>query len=331
MFLLKANNNVCIITNMKLKWILHIFLENLASYFKEECTLQKIIPHLWFDKEADEASKFYMSLFEDSKLKDKTILNSTPSGTVEMITIELAGQEFMLLSAGPYFKFTPAISFVIACNTADEVTKLWEKMIDGGEALMPLSTYPFSEKYGWLVDKYGLSWQIMHIGDGDIKQKITPSLLFVGEQYGNTEEAITFYTSVFHDSHIDHIHKYGEGAEPDKPGAVMHGAYTLENLDFIAMESAHEHHFSFNEAISFLVNCDTQEEIDYYWEKLSAVPEAEQCGWLKDKFGISWQINPSIMNEMMSKNEPEKLAKVTEAFLKMKKFDIAELVKAYES
>ena len=190
--------------------------------------MQKIIPHLWFDKEADEASKFYMSLFEDSKLKDKTILNSTPSGTVEMITIELAGQEFMLLSAGPYFKFTPAISFVIACNTADEVNRLWEKMIDGGEALMPLSAYPFSEKYGWLADRYGLSWQIMHIGDVDIKQKITPSLMFVGEQCGNAEEAIRFYTSVFHNSHIGNILKYGEDAAPDKPGTIMQAALHLK-------------------------------------------------------------------------------------------------------
>ena len=127
--------------------------------------MQKIIPHLWFDQEAGEASKFYMSLFEDSKLLDKTILQSTPSGTVDMYTIELAGQKFMLLSAGPYFKFTPAISFVIACNTIEEVDRLWEKLIDGGSALMPLSEYPFSKKYGWVTDKYGLSWQVMHIGD----------------------------------------------------------------------------------------------------------------------------------------------------------------------
>ncbi|WP_428910828.1 VOC family protein [Niallia sp. Krafla_26] len=293
--------------------------------------MQKIIPHLWFDQEADEASQFYMSLFEDSKLRDKTVLHSTPSGTVELITIELAGQEFMLLSAGPYFKFTPAVSFVIACNTVDEVDRLWEQLIDGGVALMPLSEYPFSEKYGWLNDRYGLSWQIMYMGDVEIKQKITPALLFVGEQCGKAEEAINHYTSVFQHSTIGNIIKYGENAAPDKPGTIMQGAFTLENLNFTAMDSAHEHPFTFNEAISFLVNCDTQEEIDYYWEKLSAFPEAEQCGWLKDKFGLSWQINPSIMNKIMEEKDPEKLAKVTEAFLKMKKFNIAELVKAYES
>ncbi len=88
--------------------------------------------------------------------------------------------------------------------------------------------------------------------------------------------------------------------------------------------------FKFNESISFMVHCDTQEEIDYYWEKLSADPRAEQCGWLEDKYGLSWQIVPTIMDEMMRDSDPKKLARVTEAFLKMKKFDIAKLKQAYE-
>ena len=154
--------------------------------------MQKIVPHLWFDKEADEASKFYLSLFEGSRIVDQTALNDTPSGTVDMITIELAGQTFMLLSAGPYFKFTPAVSFLIACNTITEVEMLWDKLIAGGEALMPLDDYPHSEKYGWVMDKYGLSWQVMYMGDTIIKQKFTPTLMFVGGQCGKAEEAIRF-------------------------------------------------------------------------------------------------------------------------------------------
>ncbi|HYE09256.1 MAG TPA: VOC family protein [Patescibacteria group bacterium] len=292
--------------------------------------MQKIIPHLWFDKEADEASKFYVSLFENSKLKDKTILNDTPSGTVDMITVELAGQEFMLLSAGPYFKFTPAVSFLIACSTVAEVETLWGKLIQDGQALMPLDSYPFSEKYGWVIDKYGLSWQVMHMGDFEMKQKITPTLMFVGDQCGNAEEAIRFYTSTFNDSKIGDIVRYGEDAAPNKPETIEHVTFTLESQSFSAMDSAYDHDFTFNEAISFVVNCDTQEEIDYYWGRLSAVPEAEQCGWLKDKYGLSWQIIPTIMNAMMKNKDPRKLAQVTEAFLKMKKFDIAELMKAYE-
>lgn len=292
--------------------------------------MQKIIPHLWFDKEAEEAAEFYMSLFEGSKLKDKTILSGTPSGTVDMLTIELAGQTFMLLSAGPYFRFTPAVSFLIACNTVAEVEALWEKFIEKGEALMPLDAYPFSERYGWISDRYGLSWQVMYMGDFEIKQKITPTIMFVGDQCGNAEEAIRFYASIFKHSEIGGMLRYDENAAPNKPGTIQHAEFTLENQGFAAMDSAYDHRFTFNEAISFIVDCDTQEEIDYYWDRLSAVPEAEQCGWLKDKYGLSWQITHRIMNEMMQDKNPQKLAQVTEAFLKMKKFDIAELIMAYE-
>lgn len=293
--------------------------------------MQKIVPHLWFDKEAEEAAQFYMSVFEDSKLIDRTILNNTPSGTADMLTIELAGQEFILLSAGPYFKFTPAISFIIACSSVGEVEKFYEKLIGGGMELMPLDTYPFSEKYSWLLDKYGLSWQIMYTGDSNIRQKITPSFLFVGDQCGKTEEAVKLYTSIFKDSRIGGIQRYGEDAAPDKPDTIRNMSFTLENQDFTAMDSAYNHKFTFTEAISFVVSCDTQEEIDYYWDKLTHDPDAEQCGWLKDRFGISWQIVPVVMKEMMKDKNSESIGKVTEAFLKMKKFDIAELIKAYKA
>ncbi len=291
--------------------------------------MQKIIPHLWFDTEAQEASEFYMSLFEDSKQVDRTTLNNTPSGTVDMITIELAGQEFMLLSAGPYFRFTPAISFLIACSTIEEVEMLWSKFIKEGQALMPLDSYPFSKKYGWVVDKYGLSWQVMHVED-ERKQKITPTIMYVGDQCNRAEEAVQFYTKIFHDSRINSLLRYGENAAPNLPESIKHISFILEDQEFAAMDSAYEHDFTFNEAISFIVNCDTQEEIDYYWDKLSAVPEAEQCGWIKDKYGVSWQITPTIMNEMMKNKDPNKLAQVTEAFLQMKKFDVAEMIRAYE-
>lgn len=292
--------------------------------------MQKIVPHLWFDKEADEASKFYMSLFEGSKLMDRIMLHDTPSGTVEVLTIELAGQEFILMSAGPYFKFTPAISFVIACSSIAEVDMLWEKLIDKGNALMPLDSYPFSERYGWVMDQYGLSWQVMYQGDRELTQKITPTLMFVGGQCGNAEEAIRFYTSVFHNSEVGYILRYETDCEPDQPGTVQHMEFTLANLEFWAMDSAYEHGFTFNEAISFVVNCETQEEIDYYWEKLSAVKEAEQCGWLKDKYGFSWQIVPSNMNDYMRSQNPEQRERVTKEMLQMKKIEIADLKKAYQ-
>ena len=196
---------------------------------------------------------------------------------------------------------------------------------------MELAEYSFSEKYGWVQDKYGLSWQVMFMGDRKIKQRIITTLMFVGKQYGKAEDAINFYASVFASARVGDILRYSKGEEPDKVGTVKHGAFTLEGQEFAAMDSAREHNFAFNEAISFIVHCETQKEIDYYWGKLSADPKAEQCGWLKDKYGLSWQIVPNLMDEMLKDNDKKKLAQVTEAFLQMKKFDIEELKKAYES
>ena len=151
---------------------------------------QKIVPHLWFDKEAKEAANFYCSVFPDSRITNITTLHDTPSGDCDIVTFRLVGQQFKAISAGPLFKF--------------------------------------------------------------------------------------------------------------------------------------------NESISFMVYCDTQEETDYYWEKLSAVPEAEQCGWLKDRYGLSWQIVPTVMDKMMQDHDPERLTRVTQAVLKMKKFDFAALQRAYD-
>jgi len=291
--------------------------------------MQKIVPHLWYDKEAVEAATFYTSLFDESKIGKITKIYDTPSGTAETVTMKLAGQDFMAISAGPFFTFTPAISLRVDCNSQKEVLFLWEKLSEGGSVLMPLAAYPFSTSYGWTQDKYGLSWQIMYVGDKEIKQKITPTLMFTGKKSGKAEEAIYFYVSVFNDAEVEGMDYYGQKEEPNDPGTVRHAAFQLEGQAFAAMDSAYMHEFTFNEAISFIVNCENQEEIDYFWETLSFVPEAEQCGWLKDKYGVSWQIVPDIMEEMLQTEDAEKLKRVTEAFLKMKKFDIASLKKAY--
>lgn len=292
--------------------------------------MQKITPHLWFDKEAKEAAELYTSLFPDSKVTNITTLHNTPSGDADIVSFELFGQSFMAISAGPLFKFNPSISFHVKCKKEEEVDTIWEKLSKGGQVLMELGKYPWSEKYGWLQDKYGLSWQVIFVGGSEIKQRITPILMFVGNVVGQGEEAVNFYTSVFHNAKVANIVRYGKGEEPDKEGTIKYAHFTLEGQEFGAMDSAHEHKFAFNEAISLIVSCDTQEEIDYYWKKLSSVPEAEQCGWLKDKFGVSWQIVPTAMDEMMKNGTKDQIARVTESFLKMKKFDIVALKRAFE-
>lgn len=290
--------------------------------------MKKIAPHLWFDKEAVEAAEFYASTFPDSRITNVTTLYDTPSGDCDVVSFELLRQPFMAISAGPLFQFNPSVSFLVSCDSKDEVDRLWAKLSEGGAALMPLDSYPFSEHYGWTADKYGLSWQIMYTEDGN-EPRITPTLMFVGDVCGKAEEALNFYTSVFRHSEVGPILRYGAGEEPDQEGTIKHAAFMLEGQGFAAMDSAYDHDFAFNEAISLIVNCDTQADIDHYWDNLSAVPEAEQCGWLKDRYGLSWQIVPSGMEEMMRNGSKEQVASVTEAFLKMKKFEIAELEKAY--
>ncbi|HMQ54821.1 MAG TPA: VOC family protein [Anaerolineae bacterium] len=298
---------------------------------------QKIVPHLWFDKEAKEAAEFYCSVFPDAKVTSITTLHDTPSGEVDTVSFELWGQNFMAISAGPLFKFNPSVSFFVNFdpsreeNASEKLDALWEKLSEGGTALMPLDQYPFSQRYGWIQDKYGVSWQLILTNpEGDPRPPIVPSLLFVGDVCGQAEAAINFYVSVFKNSKLGHLARYPKGMEPDQEGTLMFADFMLENQWFAAMDSAHEHHFSFNEAISFMVSCETQAEIDHYWQKLSAVPEAEQCGWLKDKFGVSWQIVPTAMAEMMSRGTPEQIGRVTEVFLQMKKFDLDRLKQAYE-
>lgn len=299
--------------------------------------MQKIIPHLWFDTQAKEAAEFYTTLFPDSEITSVSTLKDTPSGDTDVVLFKLWGFEFQSISAGPLFKFNPSISFMVNFDPAQDpeaesrIDQVWGKLIDGGKALMPIDNYGFSPRYGWVEDKYGVTWQlILTDPDGEPRPFIMPSFLFVGEKAGKAEEATDFYLSVFKNSKRGMISRYSAGMEPNKEGTVMFTDFHLEGQWFTAGDSALMHDFDFNEAISIIVKCEDQNEIDSYWERLSAVPEAEQCGWLKDKYGVSWQIVPKEMDEMMAKGTPEQIQRVTEAFLKMKKFDVAELRKAYE-
>ncbi len=300
---------------------------------------QKIVPCLWFDRDGEEAAHFYLSAFRNSKVGNVTRytkagfdVHQMPEGTVMTTEFEIEGMRFIALNGGPQFKFNPSISFLVACNSKEEVDTLWSKLSQsGGPALMDLGSYPMSERYGWLQDKYGLSWQVMLVKDRVIKQKVVPTLMFTEGQSGKAEEAVNLYTKVFNNSAIDHIAPYSKGQEPDKEGTVLHAGFTIEGQDFAAMDSARVHGFTFNEAISLMVLCQTQEEIDHFWGKLTADGGQESvCGWLKDRFGVSWQVAPTILNEMLRDNDMEKVARVTNAFLRMKKFEISELRKAYE-
>jgi predicted 3-demethylubiquinone-9 3-methyltransferase (glyoxalase superfamily) len=297
--------------------------------------MQKIIPHLWFDSQAEEAADYYISIFSNSKKlnidyhnKASAEVSGQPVGSVMGVEYEIEGFRLYNIKGGPYFHITPAVSLFINYRSEAEVDQLWGRLSEGGKVLIPLDKYPFSDKYGWVEDKYGMSWQLMLCSE--CEQKVIPSLMYVGENSGRAEEAINFYTSVFEDSKIGDISRYGAGMEPNREEDINYAAFTLSGQKFVAMDSALDHQFNFTEGLSLLVNLSSQEEIDYYWDKLSAVPEAEQCGWLKDKFGVSWQIVPEMLNKYLRDPDSEKAERVMEALLKMKKINIAELEAAYE-
>lgn len=294
-------------------------------------TKQKITYCLWLVKQVEEAVNFYTTVFPEAK---STCIDPNPvdtpsgkAGTVLTASFDLAGQSFLLLNGGTQFKLNPSVSFMINCDTAEEVETCWNKLSDGGKALMPLDKYPFSDKYGWIEDKYGVSWQLI-LPQSKAPQKVVPVLMFVNEVYGKAEEAISYYTSLFNQAKKGTVILYPPGMEPDKEGTVMFADFTLENEWFAAMDSVHAHPFQFNQAISFMVNCDTQEEIDHYWNKLTQDGKAVQCGWLNDKYGIAWQIVPTILSELMQSKEKGKSKRVMEALMKMVKLDIAALAEA---
>jgi predicted 3-demethylubiquinone-9 3-methyltransferase (glyoxalase superfamily) len=275
-----------------------------------------IYPCLWFDGNAIGAATFYCSVFRDSAIT---------ADTEYVATFESAGKKFMCLNGGAEFTFNASVSFFVVCETEAESDQVWKSLLDGGSVLMAYDTYAWSKKYGWLQDKYGVNWQISWGDIQEVGQKFSPCLLFTGKQHGRAEQAVHFYTSVFEDSGVTGMLRY-TGDDKEVEGTVKHSQFTLRKHVFMAMDSSLMHDIGFNESISFVVECETQGEIDYFWNKLTDGGEESQCGWLKDKFGVSWQIVPSILGRLMS--DPERSGRVTQAFLQMKKFDIEKLVNA---
>ncbi len=299
--------------------------------------MQKIIPHLWFDTQAKEAADFYVEAFgKGSKITYTSVIKDTPSGDCNVVAFELADYSFLSIGAGPLFKINPSISFMVNFDPSIDkdarknLDALWAKLSAGGKPLMPIDKYPFSDRYGWIQDKFGVNWQlILTKPEGEPRPFIIPSIMFTGDITGKAGEAIDFYVSVFKNSKRGMTAEYPPGAAPEKAAKIMFAEFMLEGQWFTAMDSGHMHKFGFNEGISLLVQCKTQEEIDYYWNKLSAVPQAEQCGWMKDKYGLSWQISAVEMDEMLQSDE-KSIARVMHVFQEMKKVDLAKLRKAYK-
>lgn len=296
---------------------------------------QKIIPCLWYDKEAEEAVKFYTSIFNGKYQEDpprydelSSEVSGMPKGTVLTIEFELEGQKFLAMNGGPMFNFSPAVSFFVGCETEEELNQKWNKLSEGGKVLMPLDTYPFNKLYGWVEDKYGLSWQLSL---EKREQKITPHFLFAGNQHGRSEAAMHYYTALFESSAVLSIDYYDEQDTPkgEVKGTVKLAVFSLIEQEFMITDSHLNHKFDITPAISFIVNCNSQQEIDQHWENLSEGGEKQMCGWVLDQYGISWQVVPEKLSEMMKSEDKEAVKRLEKELYEMKKIELEQLEKAF--
>ena len=294
-----------------------------------------ITPNLWFDKNAEEAVNFYTSLFPDSKIgstsrfgKEGFEHHHMPEGTVMTMSFELSGQKFLALNGGPVFKFNESVSFFVYCKSDSEIENLYTKLSEDGNVNLPLDKYDWSEKYAWVKDKFGVSWQL-DIDKINSPQKIVPSLLFVNNKFLKVKEAVNHYLNIFPDSK-----KIFEVPNPKIENipiqTLAFAQISLSGNLFNTISGQGEHNFDFNEAVSFIINCDSQEEVDYFWNKLTDEGEESMCGWLKDKFGVSWQVIPTEMFKYIGGSDKVKSSRAMNAMFQMKKLDLDILKKAYD-
>ncbi|KUY17576.1 hypothetical protein BAZ12_01515 [Elizabethkingia miricola] len=280
-----------------------------------------IFPCLWCNGDAKESAEFYCQVFGGKITVDTPVV----------INIELFGQKLMLLNAGPQFEKNPSISFLINCASEENVQHYWDLLSEGGMALMELDSYPWSKKYGWIKDKYGTNWQL-YFGEMQ-EQRLVPTLMFMHQNNGKAMEAMEFYTSTFPNSKIEGVLKYKDGGENgENPENVQHAQFIINNYMLSCMDSSFDHKFDFNEGISLVMMTNDQKETDHLWNTLIFGGGRESmCGWLKDRYGVSWQIVPKRLIELMNDTDPAKSQKVVQAMLKMQKIIIADLEAAYNS
>jgi predicted 3-demethylubiquinone-9 3-methyltransferase (glyoxalase superfamily) len=272
---------------------------------------------LWFEKEAMEATDFYFSVFGEAQMIHKNDFVST---------FEIKGSKMMAINGGPHYKKTPAVSYFVYCGGDTEIERIYKLLIDGGKILMPLGNYAWSGKYAFVEDKFGTAWQL-DIDDVNNSQKIVPCLLFVNEKNIHAGEAMDYYTQLVSKSTILFKSYYGPGQGMPED-VVLFGQFKLHNVIFNAMSSTINHDYDFTPGNSVVIECGTQDEIDYYWEKLGEGGQYSRCGWLTDKYGLSWQIIPDFLGEATS--DPKTATGVIQAFMGMTKLEIEPLKAAME-
>jgi predicted 3-demethylubiquinone-9 3-methyltransferase (glyoxalase superfamily) len=298
--------------------------------------MQRIVPHLWYDGAAEAAAARYAALIPNSRTGAVTRygeagreIHGQPAGAVMTVEVELGGTHMVALNGGPLFRFTPAISFFVTLPGRAEVDRVWEGLAEGGETLMPLGEYPWAPRYGWLADRWGLTWQIALGDPAESGRMVAPYLTFAGPAAGRAEAAMEAWTALLPGSSVAGVLRHDGAEGPDRAGTVMHAMFALAGETFMIGDQAGPHDWGLTEAVSLAIMAEDQAEVDRLWAALSAVPQAEACGWLKDRFGVSWQVAPRGAAEMLADPDRARADRVMRAFLAMKKPDVAALRAAY--
>lgn len=261
---------------------------------------QVITPAIWCDGTADEAAQFYADVFRDASIAEQAPGFAT--------TVSIHGFKLSLINGGNQYAPNPSISCILNFDPllfgGEEqarayLDELYKRLSTGG-VLMELGEYPFSPRYAWVRDRFGMTWQLMLTDpDGDPRPFVIPSFMFGGTNHANAEEATDAWIALFDNSRRGVLYRYGEGGPLDA-GTVMFTDFTLRGTWMAATDSGTFHDFTFTPGVSMIVSCRDQEEIDRYWAGLSAVPEAERCGWCVDRWGVSWQVVPHNIAELMA-------------------------------
>lgn len=278
--------------------------------------MRTLTPNIWFAGDAEDAAALYSRVLPATRVgptdryptEGLLPFQEPLAGTVLTTRLEGPGCDLVLINAGPEFRPTPASSFTVTFGAADDADAVAaldtaaEALADGGRVLMPLQQYPFSDRYTWVEDRYGVSWQLtVAFPDAPDEPSIVPTLLFGGPAQDRAAEAITEWTALLPGSEIVRTVPYDEATGPAAAGAVMFGEVRLADQRVYVMDAGSAQDTSFTPAVSYQLACPDQAEIDRLWAALSTVPEAEQCGWCVDRFGVSWQIVPANMDELMAR------------------------------
>ncbi len=296
-------------------------------------TSQQLVPCLWFDDQAEQAAAFYLRTFPGGRLLGISRYPESfdnpggrPRGSVLTVEFEVAGRRFTALDGGPAFSPDPSVSFFVHVEAAAEAERLFGLLAEGGQVLMPLGAYPWSERYGWVQDRFGISWQVITGRRPAGGETIVPCLMFAGAQHGRAEEALRAWAGTFPGGEVLSLERYAAGEGP--VGAVKHGRARLAGQTLVAMDSHLVHGPSFSEGLSLQVMCEDQATIDRYWSALSAGGSPGPCGWLKDRFGFSWQVVPTALVAWLTGGDAPAKDRAFAALLEMEKLDVAALERA---